>query len=330
MDDGVAGANGGWMKRFERIVCAIDFSDGSRSALAMAVTLARWYGACLTVLHVHANWPLADMLPSVRPLEARPTPLPDNAREAMLDAVQRFVASVGVPSGLDVRVELADSLDVTAEILSHAEGADAVVIGTHGRSGFERLMLGSVAERVLRKATCPVLVVPPHAKTATGAAARGLRIVCPIDFSEASLAALGYATSLATEANGALTLLHVIEVPPELRESPVHDQVDVDRIRAAAEAECLQRLRALIPEAVRHACTVHTSVEEGRAAREIVRAAAGEGDDLIVMGVRGRNAVDLMVFGSNTQYVVRAASCPVLVVHGAAHQTTAKRAPQAV
>jgi nucleotide-binding universal stress UspA family protein len=303
------------MTRFERIVCPVDFSDGSRHALAMAITLARWYDASLTVLHVHANWPLADMLPSVRPLEARPMPLDDSARQAMMDAVQRFAASVGVPAGLDVRYHLADSLDVVAEILSQTEDAGAVVIGTHGRSGFERLMLGSVAERVLRKATCPVLVVPPRAPASLPGAVPGRRIVCPIDFSAASLAALEYATSLATEADATLTLLHVIEVPPELRESPVHGEVDVDRIRAAAEAECLRRLRALVPDSLRQACTVHTSVVEGRAAREIVRAAADDGDDLIVMGVRGRNAMDMLIFGSNTQYVVRAATCPVLVVH---------------
>ena len=303
------------MTQFKRIVCPIDFSDGSRHALAMAITLARWYSGSLTVLHVHANWPLTDMLPSVRLIEARPMPLEDDARQVMLDAVGRFAASVGVPPGLDVRYEVADSLDVVSEILSKAENADAVVIGTHGRSGFERLMLGSVAERVLRKATCPVLVVPPRAKTAPEGSVPGRRIVCPIDFSEASLAALEYATSLAMQADAALTLLHAIEVPPELRESPVHGEVDVDRIRAAAEAECLRRLRALVPDSVRHTCTVRTSVVEGRAAREIVRAAAEDSDDLIVMGVRGRNAVDLMVFGSNTQYVVRTATCPVLVVH---------------
>ncbi|HEY6506823.1 MAG TPA: universal stress protein, partial [Vicinamibacterales bacterium] len=170
----------------------------------------------------------------------------------------------------------------------------------------------------------------PRAPATPQGAVPGRRIVCPIDFSEASLAALEYATSLATEADASLTLLHVIEVPPELRESPVHGEVDVDRIRAAAEAECLRRLRALVPDSVRQACTVHTSVVEGRAAREIVRAAAVDGDDLIVMGVRGRNALDMLVFGSNTQYVVRAATCPVLVVHGSAHPMTAKRAQQAV
>ena len=315
------------MTQFERILCPIDFSDGSRHALAMALTLARWYDASLTVLLVHANWPLADMLPSLRPIEARPMPLDDDARRGMMDAVHRFTASAGATSDLAVHYHLADALDVVAEILSQAQDADAVVIGTHGRSGFERLMLGSVAERVLRKATCPVLVVPPRA-TATPPVP-GRRIVCPIDFSEASLAAFEYATSLATEADATLTLLHVIEVPPELRESPVHGEIDVNRVRAAAEAECLRRLRALVPESVRHGCTVHTSVVEGRAAREIVRAAADDGDDLIVMGVRGRNAVDRLVFGSNTQYVVRAATCPVMVVHGTSHPMTVKRVERA-
>lgn len=314
------------MTQFDRIVCPIDFSDGSRGALTMALTLAQWYEATVTVVHVHANWPMTDMIPSVRPVEARPTPLEEGERQALVGAMQRFVEAVGVPPGVEVRYQLADAFDVVAEVLKQAEDADVIVIGTHGRSGFERLLLGSVTERVLRKAACPVLVVPPHTKVAPQGVVPGRRILCPIDFSEASLAALEYATSLAEEADATLTLLHVIEVPPELRESPVHGEVEVDRIRAAAEAACLRRLRALIPDSVRQSCTVRTSVVEGRAAREVVRAATEDGDDLIVMGVRGRNAMDLMVFGSNTQYVVRASPCPVLVVHGAAHPMSVKRA----
>jgi len=69
------------METFERILCPIDFSDGSRGALVMAGALAHWYEAGLTVLHVHANWPVADMLPSLRPVEARPLPLARPARQ---------------------------------------------------------------------------------------------------------------------------------------------------------------------------------------------------------------------------------------------------------
>ena len=111
-----------------------------------------------------------------------------------------------------------------------------------------------------------------------------------------------------------LTVLHVIEVPPELREHPVSGDFDVDRVRAAAEAESLRRLRELIPADARTSCTAETAVREGAAYREILKVAAERSADLIVMGVQGRRAINLLIFGSNTARVVRGATCPVLIV----------------
>jgi universal stress protein A len=111
-----------------------------------------------------------------------------------------------------------------------------------------------------------------------------------------------------------LTVLHAIEVPPELLEHTVTPPIDVDAVRAAAEAARLQQLRELIPDSARTFCRIHTVVREGAARFEILKVAAEEGSDLIVMGVQGRNAMDLLVFGSNTLRVCRSASCPVLSV----------------
>jgi CPA2 family monovalent cation:H+ antiporter-2 len=140
------------------------------------------------------------------------------------------------------------------------------------------------------------------------------RIVCPVDFSPGSLRALTYAISLAEEADARLTVLHVIEVPPELREHPVWEACDVDRVRAAAEADSLVRLRELVPEQASTYCWVETMVREGAAYREILKVAAERDADLVVMGVQGRHAMDLLLFGSNTARVARAATCPVLIV----------------
>jgi nucleotide-binding universal stress UspA family protein len=306
------------MQTFERILCPIDFSDGSRAALTMAGAVARWYEGRLTVLHVHANWPVADMLPSLRPVEARPVPMDDEERGTVLRAVRAFTDQVGVPDGVPVDYLIEDSLDVVSAVLAHADSVDVVVLGTHGRTGVERLLLGSVAERVLRKAPCPVIVVPPRAHPPKETVGMGRRILCGVDFSDASLSALEYATSLAEEADATLTLIHVIEMPPDLKGGG-RDEGEVRRTREAVEAECLQRLRALVPESVGEACTVHVEVTEGRAAQELVRAAREGQDDLLVMGVRGRNAMDLAVFGSNTNQVVRTAPCPVMVVHSSVH-----------
>ena len=87
--------------------------------------------------------------------------------------------------------------------------ADLVVMGTHGRSGFERLVLGSVTEKVLRKAPCPVMAVPPPAVT-VGKLPYG-RLLCPVDFSDSSEAALRFACSIAEEADARLTIVHVFD-----------------------------------------------------------------------------------------------------------------------
>src|SRR5688572_28824990 len=102
------------------------------------------------------------------------------------------------------------------EILRYAVEAEAdlLVLGTHGRTGFERFMVGSVTEKVLRKAPCPVLSVPPHCEGQPERPVFG-RILCGADFSEASDRASGFALSLAQEANGRLTLLHVVDWMPD-------------------------------------------------------------------------------------------------------------------
>ena len=127
---------------------------------------------------------------------------------------------------------------------------------------------------------------------------------------------LTFALSLAREADAHLTLLNVIVQPPELRARPTPEGINVDQVRAAAEAEQLRRLRALVPDAVRPYCTIETAVQEGSASRQILRQAAERKSDLIVMGIRGRNAIDLMVFGSTTRAVIQDAICPVLTIRG--------------
>jgi nucleotide-binding universal stress UspA family protein len=158
-------------------------------------------------------------------------------------------------------------------------------------------------------------VVPRGAPDAArGDAVRFSRILCPVDFSEGSLAALTYAFSIAQEADARLTIVHAIEIPPELAEDPVSPGFNIDAIHAAARAARLQRLRDLVPASVRAYCTVETIVCEGAAYDHILQIAAQQHSDLIVMGVQGRGAISLLVFGSNTVRVTRAATCPVLVV----------------
>jgi nucleotide-binding universal stress UspA family protein len=302
-----------------RILCPVDFSDSARHALTHAWAIAAWYGARLVVVHVFAPVPAADVAASLQPFGMPPpAALTEADRGQLLERLTRFVDPVA--RRMPAEVMLLEAPDARAEIVSQARtlAADLLVMGAHGRSGVERLVLGSVTEKVLRKAPCPVLVVPRHAADpapSNGAPFR--RILCPIDFSPASHRALAYALDFAQEADARLTLLHALEVPPELREVAISGDVNVDAIRAAAEADSLRRLRAIVPAAAREYCTIHTAVVEGRAHRHILQVAADEQSDVIVMGVQGRGALDLMLFGSNTQAVIRGAGCPVLTVQPA-------------
>ena len=296
------------MIRIAHVLCPIDFSEFSRRALDHAAAIARWYKARLTVLYV---------LP-VRPvMELPPTAISDVDLQRTRADIEQFIRHVPREIRLETRVEEASS--VHEEILRQAGaiGADLLVVGSHGRSGFERLLLGSVTERVVHKALCPTMVVPRRAPDKDpDEPVQFRRILCPVDFSETSNRALAYAMSLAEETAAHLTVVNVIEVPPELREHSFSEGIDVDRIRAAAEADCLSRLRQLIPDEARKRCTVETAVREGVAYREILKFAAEGDSDLIVMGVHGRGAIDLLLFGSNTARVTRAAECPVLIVRG--------------
>ncbi len=307
------------MIAISRILCPIDFSDCSRRALRYAIATAKWYGARVSVLHVR---PLpaatADVIPSLAVDPAQQVRMAASDLRRLEDVAQRFVQEAH-PGDVPVEVVVTESDAVHREILDQvgAVSADMLVMSTHGRSGFDHLLLGSTTEKVMRKAACPVMIVPPAAGHLVAAGDVEFdRILCGVDFSGCSLAALAQALSMAEEADARITVLNVIEKPPELDESPRDASFDVAAVRAAAEAKRLRRLREVIPEAVLPYCTVETTVWEGPAWRGILQLASERHSDLIVMGVHGRGAVDLALFGSNTHHVIRAASCPVLTVRG--------------
>ncbi len=290
------------MIRIERILCPIDFSDFSSRALAQAVAVATWYRAELTVLYVFQV---------VSALDLPPRTLKDPDREQLVGEMRRFAGAV--PSTLSIRFVVREASDVREEILAQTETLEThlLVIGSHGRPKFDRLVLGSVTEKIIRKATCPVMVVPPQV-AGTPVGPGGPRVLCPIDFSEGSARALAYAIDIAREARAELTLLYVIELPPDLYEFPVSP--DADDARATAEADSLRRLHELISEPVREQITVKEVVREGSAYRQILQQASEQPTDLIVMGVQGRGPFDRLMFGSNSEHVIRSAACPVLTI----------------
>ncbi len=302
------------MITIRRIVCPTDFSEFSKRALSCAGALARWYGASLTAVHVYPFFPPP---PSEIPIDPRGVPLQADLRVRLIAELRRFLEPAR-RAGLPAEAVLLEG-DPVKEIIHHARdgNADLIVLGTHGRSGFERLMLGSVAERVLRLAPCPVLTVPRQTGgQAAHEAAVFKHILCPVDFSEPSLRALEYAFSLARESNAGVTLLHSTEALAE-QGTPESLTFNVPEFRRELERQAKERLMALIPAGAGDWCRPSAVVTSGKAWREIITMATERQADLIVMGVLGRGAIDLMLFGSTTQHVVRQSTCPVLTVRTA-------------
>jgi len=298
------------MIEIRKILCPIDFSDFSERALEHALVLAKWYGGEVSVLHVI---PKVLMPPEAYPYLSEPLVPDPKARERALEELGRFVhraRDMGVAT--EVRLEEGEAVD---EILTLAERlpADLVVMGTHGRRGFERLVLGSVAEKVLRKAACPVMTVA-IAREGETTSEQGLfkRILCPIDFSTSSTRALEYALSLAKEADAHLTLIHVLEAA--LEDAGDMAAFAVSEYRDFLKRNALERLQQAVPKEAREWCEPECLVASGRSHRQILKVAKEQNTDLIVMGVQGRNAVDLALFGSTTHHVVREANCPVLTI----------------
>jgi nucleotide-binding universal stress UspA family protein len=299
------------MIRFERILCPTDFSRFSFRAADYAVALARHYDGEVHFLHVI---PQVLMHPDQYPYLAQPV-LPDpEVRERALERLDAFVA-LSRAEGVRTRFSLAEGAPV-GSILSAAtsDSSDLICLGTHGREGVERLVLGSVAEKVLRKSSCPVLTVSQGREERTSQPAAFESILCAVDFSTLSLKAVEYCLSLAQEAGGRLVLFNAIEWVPD--EPLWESTATLAEYRAQMEEEVRKRLSEIVPADVRNWCEVDTVVRSGKPYREILSVAGDSKIDLIVMGVRGRNPLDVMLFGSTAQHVVRHAVCPVLTISG--------------
>lgn len=296
------------MLEIRRILCPVDFSDASQHALDHAVMIAGWYRARITALHVRHPAFLVEP-PILATDMGRSTAATLDEAESRLHQWLAPVRAAGVPCD----VMATDGNTPAARIVELAERleVDLIVLGTHGRSGFERLLLGSVTERVVRTARCPVVTVPPP--TVATSKLPFKRVLCGVDFSEPSMAAYQVAVSLARESDSQLTLLHVLEFPAEER-ADITLPFDMAGYRAAVQADSTRRMMDLITDDVREWCTPSTRVAHGRPYEQLLAVAAETSADLIVLGIHGRNALDLMLFGSTTNQVIRRATCPVLTL----------------
>jgi nucleotide-binding universal stress UspA family protein len=295
------------MLEVKLILCPIDFSEFSVRAYHHALSLAEHYRAKLVALHIVElfRFPSVGFAASAGLYDETCQAVRESGKEQLQEFVKNHTHD-------EIQPELVVHQGIAPDsILSFAQAqkTDVIVMGTHGRRGYDRLMLGSVTDRVMRRAPCPVLAVckPPHDSMAAGKE-RGhvhhlSRILFCTDFSENSERALNYAISATTEYDAELTLLHVLEEVP----SPAKTE---EAIAAATE-----QLDKLIPPEGRKTLKIKTAVRIGKPYRQIIQLALETQIDMVAMGVRGRGALDLAVFGSTTYRVMQLGPCPVLAVH---------------
>ncbi len=304
------------MAKFTHILCPIDFSETSVRALNYATVFASRYQARLTVLHVAATFDT-----SVAPVPDEAGSVPHQASHD--DIIARIQVSIAQAGATALNARLLAQAGCAHELIVNcaaAVDADLLVMGTHGLGGFRRLFLGSVTEKVVRTVGCPVLTVPPSAATAPERIVLK-KILCPIDYSPSSLRALRYALELGRQSEGCVTVLYALEyVDPEDHLDlspfdPCHEVVLEGRRRRQQLVDSFRdRLHGQLAGESRVSCEIEEVVAVSRAYKEILQRAAAAATDLIVMGAQGRGGIDLMLYGSTTQHVVRSATCPVLTV----------------
>lgn len=292
------------MLNIERILVPTDLSACADEALRHAAFLADWHDAELHLLnvaarHMHAYDTMKERFP-----------FDDDALEALLqpdDGTERHLPS---PDELAIEQDQIEHASPAVAIQEYADehDFDLVVMGTHGRRGVDRLLIGSVAEDVVRTVQCPTLTVREEASVPPGQAVR--RILVPMDFSESSRLALDHAKELAMTYGAEIHLLHVVEeiaMPAAYGMEPISFAVP-DIIQSSEKA-----LAEIAEDDIGYE---HVQVQSvaGYPATTILDYIDENDVDLVAIATHGRTGLDRLLLGSVAEKVVRRAACPVFTV----------------
>jgi nucleotide-binding universal stress UspA family protein len=285
-----------------KIFAPTDFSPASCDALRVAIRLAKAANAQLVIAHVQE--PLGFGLEPLEP--AVPRRLQELAGDSRreLDAAVADAKAAGVQRVTETLLA-GIATEKIVEAVEADPAIDLVAIGTHGRTGIRRFLLGSVAEKVVRHAPCSVLVVRPD-----GEPAPFTDVLCPVDLADTTSSATSTAVQIAEPGGSGIALLHVLELPVQVR-----GEAFPTNFLADLEKSVTRRLDGLAAEIRPKAkVPVSTSFRIGYAASEILSMLDDQPSfDLVVMGSHGRTGIRRAVLGSVAEKVVRYAHCPVLV-----------------
>ena len=289
----------------KRILYMTDFSEPSEAALPFAAAIARGYGAKVYALNV--------ILPAIY-LYTAPE-LSGSAIEAQEECAKADMRKVDAAfSGLphESIIERGVAVWAVAEQAMKDYSIDLIVLGTHGRTGAAKFLMGSVAEEIFRRSQVPVLTIGPGVRTGTHSGGRFHRVLFATDFTPESVAAAAYAVSLAQENRARLVLIHVMQ-------HPKGRSADEERRFELSVAEAIHQLYEIVPKGVELAYPLEVGVEYGTAAEQIVESAKKRHADLIVLGVReaaGRLGAATHLERATAHKVVAHAGCPVLTARG--------------
>jgi len=285
----------------KNILYLTDFSEPSEAALPFALSVAREYEAKLYPFHV--------FIPAVYTYT---TPeLTQASIEAQEEAIRANLQRVDAQcSGLTHESLISQGTGIWPPIERAIEdyGIDLIVLGTHGRTGAQKLLLGSVAEEVFRRSHVPVLTIGPAERSSAHKAAKFRRVLFATDFDPESQAAAPYALSMAQENDAELILLHVINEEKTRQRS---ESLDL------AKSNALYELQEIVPVTARSWCRPEALVRTGQPAEQILNVANDRNADLIVLGIRNKpgfiGAATHLERATAHKIVVHA-TCPVLTV----------------
>lgn len=292
--------------RIKKILIPTDFSPGSECALDHGVYFAQRENAELHVLHaitlyVENPHNPAYHYPDIDQIFYR-------LREKARTRISEIMANRNI-KGLTIFQQQVRGISAAPVILDYVEqkGIDLIIMGTRGRKGISKFLLGSVAEEVVQMATCPVMTLRLEKNGAT--VGDYGRVLIPVDFSEHSKRAIQFARDISKKEKAQIHLLHVVEESalPSFYRIGRDEGPSPSDIRQRAEEE-LELLKREIEDAD-HPVSVH--VLPGNPAREIVRFVDQNDIRLVVIATHGLTGFEHFLLGSVTEKVVRLAGCPV-------------------
>jgi len=318
----------------KKIMCAVDFSDSTNEILGYSVALCKEFHAKLFLVHIVDDLNISFIDSGVV--------IDDGIlQEQHISKAQELLGNLAKDLTIEHEIVISkgNSADKIRQ-LALKEQIDMVITATHGKSGFERLLIGSVTEKLIKIIHCPLLVIRtkgPDFILGDSSEMKLKKILVGCDFSADSKLAFDYGLSLAQEFQADIYLAHVIKPTEYVDLKPADyinvlpgnylvwgasDYYEIQKKLTAENREKINILRSrlekqlhlMVPEECQVWCTPHTTLLFGEPYRELIKYAKESEIDMIVLGVRGHTLLEKLTVGSTTDRVIRDAPCPVLAV----------------